>query len=135
MFDKFQKISRTQNLLVTMLEKWKKAVDKREYVSALLMDLSKAFDTVNHDFLFAKLKAYVFSLNAVKLMRSYLKNRKQQVKINNKFSSAGVPQGSIDGPLFFNLFINDLVFLYNTVLYVSMPMTIIYFLWVKTKMK
>ena len=60
MFDKFQKISRTQNLLVTMLEKWKKAVDKREYVSALLMDLSKAFDTVNHDFLLAKLKAYVF---------------------------------------------------------------------------
>ena len=79
----------------------KKAVDKEEYVSALFMDLSKVFDTINHDLLLAKLKAYGFSLNAVKLMCSYLKNRKQQVQINNKFSSekiviAGVPQDSID---------------------------------------
>ena len=64
------------------------------------MDLSKAFDTINHDLLLAKLKAYGFSLNAVELMRSYLKNRKR-VQINNKFSSeniviARVPQGSID---------------------------------------
>ena len=78
----------------------KKAVDKEEYVSALFMDLSKVFDTINHDLLLAKLKAYGFSLNAVELMRSYLKNRKR-VQINNKFSSeniviARVPQGSID---------------------------------------
>ena len=78
----------------------KKAVDKEEYVSALFMDLSKVFDTINHDLLLAKLKAYGFSLNAVELMRSYLKNRKR-VQINNKFSCeniviARVPQGSID---------------------------------------
>ena len=93
----------------------KKAIDKGEHVSALFMDLLKAFDTINHGLLLLKLKAYGFSLNAVKLKRSYLKNRKQQVQINNKFSSeniviARVPQGSIDGPLHFNLFINDLIF-------------------------
>ena len=105
----FRKSHGTQHLLVTMLEKWQKAVDKGEYVSALFMDLSKAFDTINHDLLLAKLKAYGFSLNAVKLMRSYLKNRKQQVQINNKSSSEN-RQGSIDGPLLFNLLINDLIF-------------------------
>ena len=112
----FRKSHGTLYLLVTMLEKWQKTVDKGEYVSALFMDLSKAFDTINHDLFLAKLKAYGFSLNAVKLMHRYLKNRKQQVRINNKFSSeniviAGVPRGSIDGPLVFNLFINDLIFL------------------------
>ena len=62
-----------------MLEKSKKAVDKGECVSALFLDLSKAFDTINHDFLLAKLNAYGFSPNALKLMHSYLSNRKQQV--------------------------------------------------------
>ena len=75
----------------------------------------KNFDTVNHDLLLTKLKAYGFSPNALKLMHSYLNNRKQQVQIDNKFTSestviAGVSQSSIDGPLLFNLFINNPVF-------------------------
>ena len=112
----FRKSHVTQHSLLTMLEKWKKKeIDNGSYVSALFMDLSKAFDTINHDLMLAKLKAYGFSTDALNLMHSYLKNRKQKVQINNKFSLernviAGVPQGSIDGSLLFNLFITDLVF-------------------------
>ena len=69
------------------------------------MDLSKAFDTINHDLLLAKPLAYCFSRNALNLMCSYLKNRKQRVQLNNNFSATitvlvGVPQGSIDRSLY-----------------------------------
>ena len=78
------------------------------------MDLSKAFDSKNHDLLLSKLKAYGFSENALKFMCSYLKDRRQADQMNNNFSSykrvqAVVPQGSIDRRRLFNLFINDLV--------------------------
>ena len=76
-------------------------------MSAIFMDLSKAFDTINHDRLLAKLKAYGFSKQALSFVCSYLKNRRQRVQINNKFSSlkeviAGVPQGSVGGTLLLN---------------------------------
>ena len=73
----------TQKSLVVMLEQWKRALDKGEYVSALFMDLSKAFDSINLDLLIAKLKTYGFSKEALKLMKSCLKNRKQKIQINN----------------------------------------------------
>ena len=80
---------------------------------AVLMDLSKAFDCLPHIFLLAKLKSYGFSDNAIEFMYSYLDKRVQRVKINSGFSDwmerkQGVTQGSILGPLLFNIYITNI---------------------------
>ena len=92
-----------------MLKNWKKTLGKGENVCTVVTDLSKAFGSVNYDLLLAKLKAYGLSENALKLTYSYLKDRRQAVQINSNFRSYKKVQGSIDGPLLFNLFINDLM--------------------------
>ena len=70
--------------LITLIEKWEKSVDNGRAFGALFTDLSKAFDRLSHEFLIAKLDAYGFDKNALKLVNSYLSNRKPRVKINNK---------------------------------------------------
>ena len=103
-----------------MIEKWKTAVGNVGIFAALLTDLSKAFDIIPLDLVIAKPAAYGFNTNALRLIYNYLSNRKQRGKINSVYSiwkdiSYGVPQGSILGPLLFNIHLCDLFyFLENT---------------------
>ena len=81
-FSGFCKNYNTQYCLTYMLEKLKNTLDKGKYVGAIFMDLSKAFDSINHDLL----EVYKFSYNVLLFILSYLKNRSQRVSVNRSFS-------------------------------------------------
>ena len=91
-----------QHAMLYMIEKWKEIRDNGGYAAAVLMDLSKAFNTINYKLLIAKLRAYGFDLPSLEIILDYFTNRQQRTKINSSLSTlslvlSGAAHGSILG--------------------------------------
>ena len=126
---RFRKSYNTQQALVRFLEKCKSILDNKGFTGAILMDLSKAFDCLNHELLIAKLNAYGFTRTALKHIHSYLTKRQQRVKINGSFStikcsSIGVPKALFWGPSY-SIFILMISFTWWRILRSAIMQTIL----------